>query len=60
MIWRDPILPVIAIPEDLKTKQFRLGSYRYSLLPKQYEFLSAHEEFKRGAPLSLAKRYRPA
>ncbi len=44
-IWRDPYLREIRIPDDLKTKQFRLGSARFSLLPKQYEYLQAKEEF---------------
>lgn len=44
-VWRDPYLKQIRIPPELKTTQFRLGSARFSLLPKQYEFLQAHEEF---------------
>src|SRR5262245_9302928 len=45
MIWRDPYTKEIRIPENLKETQFRLGSARFSLLPKQYEFLRASEEF---------------
>lgn len=43
--WRDPLLPEIEIPIDLKNRWFRLGSARFQLLPKQYEFLRAPEEF---------------
>lgn len=44
-VFKDPILPRIVIPSDLKTQSFQLGSAKYQLLPAQYEFLSAHEEF---------------
>ncbi len=44
MIWRDPLLPKIAIPPDLKSQWFQLGSKKYQLLPQQYEFLAAKEE----------------
>jgi PBSX family phage terminase large subunit len=43
MIWKDPILPKIVIPSDLKSKWFQLGSAKYQLLPHQYEFLAAKE-----------------
>ena len=45
MPWNDPVLPAIHVPEDLKSLQFRLGSARYSLLPNQYIFSAAQEEF---------------
>src|SRR6267142_97004 len=45
MIYRDPLIPRIYSPEDLKTHQYRLGSARYQLLPKQYEALACQEEF---------------
>lgn len=50
MIWRDPLVPEIKIPPELLSKEtntlwFKLGSARYQLLPKQYEFLQATEEF---------------
>lgn len=44
MIWRDPLLPVIEIPKDLKSQWFQLGSMKYQVLPHQYEMLSAKEE----------------
>ena len=43
-IWSDPLLPVIPVPDDLKTQWFRLGDMRYQLLPNQYRFLAAKEE----------------
>src|ERR1043165_3093149 len=43
-IWRDPLLPRIAVPADLRSPWFQLGSAKYQLLPAQYEFLSAKEE----------------
>lgn len=45
MIWYDPVVPRIRIPADLKTKTFHLGSASFQLLPKQYEFLKAQEQF---------------
>lgn len=45
MPWNDPVLPAIDVPPDLKSLQFRLGSARYSLLPNQYIFSAAQEEF---------------
>ena len=45
MPWNDPVLPAIQVPPDLKSLQFRLGSARYSLLPNQYIFAAAQEEF---------------
>lgn len=49
-VWQDPLVPPIAIPPELlsretNTKWYKLGSARYQLLPKQYEFLHAKEEF---------------
>lgn len=44
MIWRDPLLPKIEIPHDLKSQWFQLGSKKYQLLPHQYELLAAKEE----------------
>ncbi len=44
-IWRDPYVKEVRIPDDLKTTQFRLGSARFNLLPKQFEFARAGEEF---------------
>lgn len=44
MIWRDPYIPDIAIPESLRTDWFKLGDARYQLLPKQYEFIAGPEE----------------
>lgn len=43
-IWKDPLLPKIEIPADLKTQWFQIGSAKYQLLPSQYEFLAAKEE----------------
>lgn len=43
-VWKDPLLPRIEIPSDLKTQWFQIGSAKYQLLPSQYEFLSAKEE----------------
>ena len=45
MPWNDPVLPAIHVPDDLRSLQFRLGSARYSLLPNQYIFAAAQEEF---------------
>lgn len=45
MIWTDPLLKTIAVPEDLKSQWFTLGSAKFQLLPKQYQFLKANEEF---------------
>ena len=45
MPWNDPVLPAINVPHDLRSLQFRLGSARYSLLPNQYIFSAAQEEF---------------
>ncbi len=42
-IWKDPLLPVIQIPLDLKSKWYQLGSKKYQLLPHQFEFLAAKE-----------------
>lgn len=42
-VWKDPLLPKIAIPEDLKSQWFRLGSAKYQLLPHQYELNAAKE-----------------
>jgi phage terminase large subunit len=44
VIWRDPYLPKIDIPDDLQHQWFQLGSAKYQLLPAQYEFLSSQEE----------------
>lgn len=44
MIWKDPLLPKIAIPHDLKKQWFQIGSAKYQLLPHQYEMLAAKEE----------------
>lgn len=43
MIWRDPLLPKIIVPPDLKSQWFQLGSKKYQLLPHQYEFVAAKE-----------------
>ena len=43
-IWKDPLLPKIDIPADLKKQWFQLGSAKFQLLPHQYEFLAAKEE----------------
>ncbi len=45
MPWIDPFLPVIEIPSDIRTRWFTLGSAKFQLLPKQYEYLTAQEEF---------------
>lgn len=45
MIWEDPFLPTIRPPTDLKSQWFQLGSAKFQLLPKQYVFLTAQEEF---------------
>lgn len=42
-IWKDPVLPRIEIPSDLKSRWFQLGDAKYKLLPHQYEFLAAKE-----------------
>lgn len=44
-VWIDPFSERIEIPSDLKTRKFRLGDFSFQLLPKQYEFLQATEEF---------------
>lgn len=44
-IWIDPLVPTIEVPDNLQTEWFRLGSAKFQLLPKQYQFLSAPEEF---------------
>ncbi len=44
-IWSDPLLPVIPVPSDIRTRWFTLGSAKFQLLPKQYEFLASQEEF---------------
>jgi phage terminase large subunit len=44
-VWRDPILKPIPVPEDIKNTWFSLGSYKYQLLPTQYHFLAANEEY---------------
>src|ERR1043165_6021383 len=44
VVWKDPLLPRIAVPSDLKERTFQLGALRYKLLPAQFEFLSAKEE----------------
>ena len=48
-IWYDPLLPKIQVPPDLYSKEtnkewFHLGSAKFQLLPKQFEFLTAPEE----------------
>lgn len=45
-IWKDPLVPRIAIPstEELKQTWFQLGSKKYQLLAHQYEILVAKEE----------------
>ncbi len=45
MAWSDPIVPKIEPPENLKKQWFQLGSAKFQLLPKQYIFLAAQEEF---------------
>ncbi len=49
-IFRDPFLPVIKIPDFLLSKEtnnqwYRLGSAKFQLLPKQYEFMHSPEQF---------------
>lgn len=44
-VWIDPLTEKIEIPDDLQTRRFRLGDASFQLLPKQYEFLNATEEF---------------
>lgn len=43
-IWKDPFLPQIVIPHDLKSQWFQLGSAKYQLLPSQYELLASKEQ----------------
>lgn len=43
--WVDPLLPEIEIPSDLRERWFKLGSAKFQLLPKQFQFLQANEEF---------------
>lgn len=45
MIWTDPFLKPIAIPDNLEKQWFSLGDAKFQLLPSQYGFMSAHEEF---------------
>jgi phage terminase large subunit len=45
--YRDSLLPRIVIPdtETLKKTWFQLGSAKFQVLPKQFEFLAAQEQF---------------
>ena len=50
MIWTDSLLPKLNPPPDLFDKAtnkewFTLGSARFQLLPQQWQFLSANEEY---------------
>lgn len=44
-VWTDPLLKPIAVPDDLQSQWFTLGSARFQLLPSQYGFLAANEEY---------------
>lgn len=44
-IWTDPFLQPIEIPKDLKKNWFQLGSFKFQLLPQQFLFMAAQEEF---------------
>lgn len=44
-VWKDPLLPKIKIPDDLEHTEFTLGSAKYHLLPKQFEFMASPEVF---------------
>lgn len=47
MAWKDPILPQVLVPpdEELKVRWYNLGDASFQLLPKQFEFIFAPEEF---------------
>ena len=47
MAWKDPVLPQVLVPpdEELKLRWYHLGDASFQLLPKQFEFVFAPEEF---------------
>jgi phage terminase large subunit len=45
MIWTDPLLKPIPIPDNLSSRWSSIGTAKFQLLPSQYGFLQAQEEF---------------
>lgn len=43
-VWKDPLVPRIVSPSDLKQQWFQLGSKKFQLLAHQYELLCAKEQ----------------
>ncbi len=44
-VWFDPYLAPLEPPANLKSQWFQLGSAKFQILPNQWKFLSAPEEF---------------